>query len=673
MFVKKDSKGITLIALIITIIVLLILAGVTINTLFGNEGIITKSKLSSFATEMKHIEENVKLKQGENTIYQYTGETTELFTEKFDPNSSKYKVKDSLKQEIMYIRDGMPSNKKTSDYKAEDFNNLSNRDLIFVIDKKTGDNKENTYIWDEKSGVAFKIQQTNIAGEAYHSYECAIAQKGSLIGEKTGTDNTISDEASVVNVNGVSYYEPNLNGFDANNTYIVYYSSDYSTTKLINVKEYIKNGKQRTIENGSYTFYDYKNKTWANIVTKANGVEAWWVWTPRYSYKLNSQSSNPPISIAYTDIKNTNLNNVDDFASYIPHTAFTTVDNSSDTEVKQELKGIWMSKFNATEQSTTISSSPEKECYGPDMSGYDEDNTYMVYYTEDCSEKIEVNLKQYKSEGGPRTKEQGEKTYILYDYAKKIWANIVTKANGVEAWWVWIPRYAYNTKTVQTERMDVMFITTEDKPYNTEKVGNILPDGYEVHSAFKNTNLKGIWMSKFNATEQSTIASDDASKECYGPDMNGYDEDNTYMVYYTEDCSEKIEVSLKQYKSDGSPRTKEQGGKTYILYDYAKKVWANIVTKANGVEAWWVWIPRYAYNTKVMPTERMDIIFVTTDNKPYNNKYGNQLQDGYTVHPAFTPSGSDGSLNLKGIWMSKFNATYDSSTSNSTQDITLNN
>lgn len=36
MFVKKDSKGITLIALIITIIVLLILAGVTINTLFGN-------------------------------------------------------------------------------------------------------------------------------------------------------------------------------------------------------------------------------------------------------------------------------------------------------------------------------------------------------------------------------------------------------------------------------------------------------------------------------------------------------------------------------------------------------------------------------------------------------------------------------------------------------------
>ena len=36
----KQTKGITLIALVITIIILLILAGVTINTLYGNNGII---------------------------------------------------------------------------------------------------------------------------------------------------------------------------------------------------------------------------------------------------------------------------------------------------------------------------------------------------------------------------------------------------------------------------------------------------------------------------------------------------------------------------------------------------------------------------------------------------------------------------------------------------------
>ena len=41
---KKSIRGITLIALVITIIVLLILAGVTIATLTGKNGLLRKSK-----------------------------------------------------------------------------------------------------------------------------------------------------------------------------------------------------------------------------------------------------------------------------------------------------------------------------------------------------------------------------------------------------------------------------------------------------------------------------------------------------------------------------------------------------------------------------------------------------------------------------------------------------
>ena len=40
----KQEKGITLIALVITIVVLLILAGVSVNALFGNSGIIQKAQ-----------------------------------------------------------------------------------------------------------------------------------------------------------------------------------------------------------------------------------------------------------------------------------------------------------------------------------------------------------------------------------------------------------------------------------------------------------------------------------------------------------------------------------------------------------------------------------------------------------------------------------------------------
>lgn len=44
MIINKNIKGITLIALIITIIVLLILAGVTLSSLFGQDSIIGKAK-----------------------------------------------------------------------------------------------------------------------------------------------------------------------------------------------------------------------------------------------------------------------------------------------------------------------------------------------------------------------------------------------------------------------------------------------------------------------------------------------------------------------------------------------------------------------------------------------------------------------------------------------------
>ena len=40
----KKEKGVTLVALVITMIILIILAGISINTLVGDDGIITKAK-----------------------------------------------------------------------------------------------------------------------------------------------------------------------------------------------------------------------------------------------------------------------------------------------------------------------------------------------------------------------------------------------------------------------------------------------------------------------------------------------------------------------------------------------------------------------------------------------------------------------------------------------------
>ena len=58
----KEQKGITLIALVITIIVLLILAGVSIATLTGEDGILAKAKLAKERNEQAEQEENEILK-----------------------------------------------------------------------------------------------------------------------------------------------------------------------------------------------------------------------------------------------------------------------------------------------------------------------------------------------------------------------------------------------------------------------------------------------------------------------------------------------------------------------------------------------------------------------------------------------------------------------------------
>lgn len=59
--INKKERGITLIALVITIVVLLILAGVSINMLTGENGILKQSKEAKKQTELKEDEEKIKL------------------------------------------------------------------------------------------------------------------------------------------------------------------------------------------------------------------------------------------------------------------------------------------------------------------------------------------------------------------------------------------------------------------------------------------------------------------------------------------------------------------------------------------------------------------------------------------------------------------------------------
>ena len=85
---QKNNRGITLIALVITIIVLLILAGVTIAMLTGNNGILTKVKEAKEKTKQAEQEETYALESVLNSINS-SAPSTDGYNENKEVNSPK--------------------------------------------------------------------------------------------------------------------------------------------------------------------------------------------------------------------------------------------------------------------------------------------------------------------------------------------------------------------------------------------------------------------------------------------------------------------------------------------------------------------------------------------------------------------------------------------------------
>ena len=73
----KSTKGITLIALVITILILIILAGVSVSVLFNQDGIITKAKQAQKSTEISKITEQLELEK-ENYLLENEEKTLTL-------------------------------------------------------------------------------------------------------------------------------------------------------------------------------------------------------------------------------------------------------------------------------------------------------------------------------------------------------------------------------------------------------------------------------------------------------------------------------------------------------------------------------------------------------------------------------------------------------------------
>ena len=583
-------------------------------------------------------------------------------------------------------------------------------------------------------------------------------------------------------INGLYVNEPDVSGFVQENTRYIYADSNGNLVP----------GNWLT-DDKPQNWYDYKNQNWANIYSESNGVDSFYVWIPRYVYKVDE--SNSVVGNERMDVKFINTDNeyIDGVTGtkltykelkeqgYQLPEAFSWENNKDEPLI---IPGYWMSKYqlseldeykinyslaaskthfnvnnltnnttNATKYTYAINGkivheSNTLENYSfdnampndvntinvtaldangsivgsmtkkfeltevnpPDLTGFDKDTTFYVYWDENGVEHNEIPISQ-------------DPPSQWYNYTYSEWANIVTRNDGMESYYVWIPRYQYSLDQT-SERSNVQFILG---------TGTETLTGYQIPEAFTwgdngEKQLTGYWMAKYQlSTEESTakiraevsaggnvirigditgtaLTSEDGSGNSVPVSMKyeyylngnkvhdgtsatekysytGLSLNTTYTVNiiarnastneYVGAITKKIKTTdvyapdltgfdkdttfYVIYNDDGTEKERVSIKKNAPSnwYDYSNKKWANIVTTANGTESYFVWIPRYEYRiledreNESLDNKRTDVNFITTDITNDN------CSTGYKVPEAFT-WGDNGEVQLTGYWMSKY-------------------
>ena len=248
---KRDSKGITLIALVITIIVLLILAGVTIATLTGENGILTRATDAREQTELADEKEKVELSA--------TGALTkanggEISQEKLEEELGKYFQTGKYAVEAGTNEDGTEG---------------------YIVTITENDPNGRKYFVDKNGNV-----------------EDYIVREPEEPTEGTGTNfNMDYGVIEVEFLSGTSYNTtttPNHPILKEGMTGITYNEETGETTNVSNINEtdwysYVETTDSDMTDGGTT---NGGNSHWANAKVTVDNVDSYFVWIPRYAYRI---------------------------------------------------------------------------------------------------------------------------------------------------------------------------------------------------------------------------------------------------------------------------------------------------------------------------------------------------------------------------------------------------
>jgi len=187
-FRNKESKGITLIALVVTIIVLIILAGISINLILGDNGIITKAKETKETYIKAEIKEKIQLALAEIQIEAFK-EQVNLTLEDISKKDGKYNIKNKIETieweenvNCLGILDGYYFN---IDEKFQVFIGDSVTDLnVSIINIEGNEIQENTYSSDVKIKLDANFKGGELIGIYYSLDNWNTYQEGNEINLK---------------------------------------------------------------------------------------------------------------------------------------------------------------------------------------------------------------------------------------------------------------------------------------------------------------------------------------------------------------------------------------------------------------------------------------------------------------------------------------------------------
>lgn len=736
----KKNAGITLIALIITIVILVILSAVSINLILNN-GLIDKAGEAAFKAKMSSYKELTDL-------YVLNKVTQEISTDTKNINSGEM-----LKQAIL--------DEFIEDLEVEDVT-IDIREILPEISVT-----EEEYIVVYK-GEMYYVSNPNVKNNKNQEKWCRDIDIPIL--EYSPPKGIVIVNGKYENVNGIYVCTPDLsNGFAKDRT------------------RYLEVGENGSLVPGNWikyrpteNWYSYKDRKWANIYIENAGQELYYTWIPRYCFKLNHETersevqfidvdnsykdpdgnvttweeriakdstwqipeaftfngkelpgywvskytvgdSISPTTINYdmtvtkgvVTLKNitlnttiTNNNKITSYTVALNGKIIQTITDSNkvDNIVAQTIEFSNLRKGNNTINLTALNSKGEivgsmtKEYDSPvvntpDLSGFNKETTFYVTYDKNGNEHSTIPITEQPPEG-------------WYDYGSSEWANIVTRNNEGEIYYVWIPRYQFKLDQAN-ERSIVRFM---------QGTSTTVESGYQIPEAFKfdGKELTGYWMSKYTVGDivgpsfESEITTTNSEIKTKGVRGSGVTTGLTYNYYLngekkgsTNSENEKftytglnanttytIQIEVREsatdkYKGSVTKQVKTQIANTpdlsgfntevthYVLYDesgketigdkitnngnnmpknwydYSENRWANIVVKNGNLTTYYTWIPRYEF--KITPAQQAQPAKGRTDVR-FLQGTSVDVTQGYQIPEAFKFDGKE----LTGYWVSKY-------------------